>query len=298
MAYQIHKTLDMAEKDQLHRFTLDKCAVRGELVQLNKSYATVLEKHDYPKPVQELIGQFMAAAALLSATLKFKGVLSLQAKGDGAISTLMAECRNQSTLRAIASYEEPLEANETLIGEGQLAITIEPEKGQSYQGIVSLTDDNLSGALEAYFLQSEQLPTRIWLATDTKPETAAGLLVQVLPMSADEPQIASESEDWSRVTTLSDTITAEELLDVDPETLLYRLYHEEHVRLYPPSELAFGCSCSRERGANSLLSIGRAEAEAALSASGGDVNVDCHFCHAKYIFTENDIAELFDSQVH
>ena len=288
----------MSEKDQLHRFTLDSSAVRGELVQLDTSYATVLKKHDYPIPVQELIGQFMTAAAMLSATLKFNGILSLQAKGEGAISMLMAECQNQSKLRAIASYEDTLDAGNLFDGEGQLAITIQPDKGQSYQGIVSLTDYDLSSALEAYFLQSEQLPTRIWLEADARSENAAGLLVQVLPNSAEEPQIGSESEDWSRITMLSDTITAEELLNVDPATLLYRLYHEESVRLYPPSELAFGCSCSRERGANSLLSIGRVETEAALSTSGGEINVDCHFCNAKYIFTKNDIAELFDSQIH
>lgn len=289
---------EMDKKDQLHRFTLDNATVRGELVQLSDSYETVLDKHDYPEPVQRLLGEFMAAAALLSATLKFNGILSLQAKSEGPISMLMAECRNQSTLRGIAAYDESLSPESETLGDGQLAITIEPDKGQSYQGIVEIKDHDLSAALTAYFLQSEQLPTRFWLATDSNPARAAGLLVQVLPESEHESQLTSGSEDWSRIEILSDTVKQEELTEVDPETLLFRLYHEEGVRLYPPSDLEFGCSCSRERGANSLLSIGRAETEAALAESGDEIKVDCHFCRARYVFTKQDITELFDSQVH
>ena len=288
----------MTKTDQLHRFTLDSTAVRGEVVQLSSSYETVLQKHVYPEPLQQLIGEFMAAAALLSATLKFNGILTLQAKGDGPVSMLVAECRNQSTLRAIASYEDFPDTDTPLLGEGQLAITIEPDNGQSYQGIVALDGHTLSSTLEQYFVQSEQLPTSIWLATGSNPPRAAGLFVQALPESAHEPQLMSDSEDWSRIVTLSETVTTEELLDIEPETLLYRLYHEESVRLYPPSDLAFGCNCSRERSANSLLSIGRTETEAALAESGGEIKVDCHFCRARYIFTERDVSELFDSQVH
>lgn len=288
----------MSEKDHLHRFTLDQSPVRGEVVQLFHSYKDVLEKHDYPRPIQRLLGEFMAAAALLSATLKFEGTLTLQVKGEGPVSMLMAECSNQSTLRAIASHAETLNTSESLFGDAQLAITIEPNRGQSYQGIVALENDNLSAALEGYFLQSEQLPTRIWLTADASTEQSAGLLIQAMPESADESQLSINSEDWSRIEMLSDTITDQELLEVEPETLLFRLYHEENVRLYPAAEIAFGCSCSRERGANSLLTIGKAETEAALEASGDEIEIDCHFCRAKYIFSEQDIAELFANHVH
>lgn len=288
----------MCPKDHLHRFTLDQTPVRGDIVQLSGSLKTVLEKHSYPEPVQQLLGEFMAAAALLSATLKFEGILTLQVKGEGAVSMLVAECRNQSSLRAIASCSESIDPNLPIFENAQLAITIEPHKGQSYQGIVALNESNLSAALEDYFLQSEQLPTRIWLATDIAQQKSAGLLIQTLPASADEPQLSTSSEDWTRIEMLSETITSQELLDLEPKTILFRLYHEEEIRLYPASELAFGCSCSRERGANSLLTIGKAEAEAALTASGDEILIDCHFCRARYVFTEADVAELFANQVH
>lgn len=288
----------MSPKDHLHRFTFDQSPARGEIVQLSNSYKAVLEKHSYPLPVQQLLGEFLAAAALLSATLKFEGILTLQVKGDGPLSMLMAECRDQALLRAIATYEDKISADESIFGNAQLAITIEPNKGQSYQGIVAFEEGNLGQAIEGYFLRSEQLPTRIWLAADAQMQTSAGLLLQAMPETPDQPQLGESSEDWSRIEMLSETVTDAELLTVEPETLLFRLYHEENARLYPASELAFGCSCSRDRVANSLLTLGKEETAAALAASGDEIEVDCHFCHTKYAFTKRDITALFESHVH
>lgn len=294
----------MTEKDHSHRFTFEESAVRGEIVQLKHSYNAVIAKHDYPGVVEELVGEFLSAVALLSSTIKFKGTLSLQVRGDGAIKMLVAECRDQSTLRAVATFDESIPADsleidrQALFGNAQLAITIEPHKGQSYQGIVSLSEQCLSKALEDYFLQSEQLPTRIWLSSDAKGQTAAGLMIQSLPASADQSQLSLNSEDWERITMLSQTITDEELLSLEPEQLLLRLYHEEGVRLHPSKELAFGCSCSRARVANSLLTIGREETERALEASDDEIKIDCHFCRARYLFTRDDVEELFAQKVH
>lgn len=296
----------MSSTDQLRRFTVDQTPVRGELVQLSASLKEVLKKHDYPTPVKRLLGEFMAAAALLSATLKFKGSLILQVSSEGQVPMLMAECRDQQFLRAIASYEEDIEADtifsteeipeKSLFSNGKLAITIEPDKGQRYQGIVALEDSNLNGVLEDYFLQSEQLRTRIWLASDD--DKAAGLLLQALPESADESSLTLQSEDWERIEMLSDTITNDELLSLQPETILHRLYHQEQVRIYPTATLEFSCTCSRERSENALLSIGEAEVRAALAASDNEILVDCQFCNAHYVFTETDVNTLFATQIH
>lgn len=282
--------------DQLSRFTFDDIPVRGEIVQLSKSLTDVLEKHSYPANVGVALGEFMAAAALLSALIKFDGSLILQVKSAGQVTMLMAECRNRTMLRAIASYSDSFDADAPLFENGQLAITIDPDKGQRYQGIVEFRDGNLSAALEDYFYRSEQLRTRIWLASN---ETgAAGFLLQSLPESAETSSLALQSESWEHLEALSETITDEELLSLAPEDILHRLFHQEQVRLQEPTAMKFSCSCSHERAANSLLTIGKYETEQALEASGEEIRIDCQFCNACYTFNEAQINTLFQTQVH
>lgn len=282
-------------KDCRQRFLFDDFPVRGELVKLSTTTEEVFANHHYPADIKKLLGQFMTASALLSATIKFQGSLILQVKGAGKVSMLMAECRNQRAIRAIANYDEN-DDESSLLGKGQMAITIEPNKGERYQGIVLVEDNNLSDVLEDYFLQSEQLRTKFWL---TSSETqAAGMLLQSMPESASESSLNIESEDWNRVVMLADTLTDEELLDVDTQDLLHRLYHEENLRLFDPSELHFECSCSTERSANALLSIGETETRTLLAERGGVIDIDCQFCYAKYEFDEHAVNEIFHSQVH
>lgn len=272
--------------DTLQRFLFDDCEIRGEHLQLEQSFRDILANHHYPPGVARLLGEFLVAAGLLSATLKFKGTLILQVRGNGEIPLLMAEANSDRQLRAIAR-----EANQAmgedfhqLLGSGQLAITIDPEQGTRYQGIVSLDGDNLAQCLENYFRQSEQLATRIWLHADG--ERAGGLMLQQLPATA--PQ----QEQWEHLSTLADTVSDRELLELDADQLLYRLYHQETLRVFDPEPVSFHCSCSQQRMERALLSLGRAELEEIL-AERGLIDSNCEFCHRHYQFSAADIAALF-----
>jgi len=283
-------------KDCRQRFLFDDFPIRGEVVQLSDTLAEIFANHHYPESIKELIGEFMAAAALLSATIKFEGSLILQVKGAGQVSMLMAECRNQQGIRAIARYEEDFDSNQSLLGKGQMAITIEPDKGERYQGIVLIEDNNLAEVLEDYFLQSEQLRTKFWLAANQT--NSAGMLLQSMPESASESSLNIESEDWNRLVMLSDTLKDEELLDLSIEELLHRLFHEENLRLFDSSSLRFECNCSTERSANALVSMGETETRSLLAERGGIIDIDCQFCYAKYEFDEQAVNRIFHSQVH
>lgn len=278
--------------DQVQRFHFSDSPVRGELVQLAGSVEEVLERHDYPARVAALLAEAMAASVLLTSTLKFEGSLILQARGNGPLETLMVECNHRREIRAIAQVGEdwspeadglPLPA---LFGsEGQLAITIDPEGGQRYQGIVPLDGATLAACLEHYFAQSEQLPTRLWLAAGD--EKAAGLLLQVLP-GHDQGE---DADIWPRLCQLSDTVTAPELLELPATDLLYRLFHEETVELHESEAVAFRCTCSRERTERVLLSLGEAELRGIVAEQGG-IEVSCQFCNQEYRFDPIDVEQL------
>lgn len=280
--------------DFTQRFLFDDADIRGELVVLGESYQHVLAKHDYPQPVAQLLGELLAAAALLVGTLKFDGLLILQARSSGALPLLMVECSSAGELRGIARYHaEQINADAglaELMPDGVLAMTVDPTQGQRYQGIVDLDGATLSDCLTNYFTTSEQLATRFWLCADG--QRARGMLLQQLP--ADRLKEPEEREaSWQHVTTLASTLTHEELLGLDNETLLHRLYHEESLRLFEPRPLQFRCSCSRERSANALVSLGQADAELLLSEHAGQVVIDCQFCNQRYAFDAADIAQLF-----
>lgn len=280
--------------DFTQRFLFDDSDVRGEMVVLTQSYAQVLAKHPYPQPVAQLLGELLAAAALLLGTLKFEGLMVLQARSSGPVPLLMVECSSEGELRGIARYHaEQVRADaglSDLMPEGLLAITVEPRSGQRYQSLVDMDGATLADCLSNYFATSEQLPTRFWLNADG--QRARGLLLQQLP--ADRlPDAEARETSWQHVTTLADTLTAEELLGLDNPTLLHRLYHEEQLRLFEPRMLQFRCSCSRERSANALVSLGQADAELLLSENAGSVVIDCQFCNERYAFDAADIAQLF-----
>lgn len=284
----------MHDLDHSQRFLFDDCDVRGELVGLGESYRHVLAKHPYPQPVAQLLGELLAAASLLIGTLKFDGLLVLQARSSGALPLLMVECSSDGDLRGIARYHSEQIGTAAglpeLMPEGVLAITIEPKNGQRYQGIVELDGVTLADCLTRYFASSEQLPSRFWLCADG--QRARGLLLQQLP--ADRLKDGEErAASWQHLTTLADTLQAEELLGLDNETLLHRLYHQEQLRLFEPRALRFRCSCSRERSARALISLGQADAELLLDEHGGQVEIDCQFCNQRYRFDAADVAQLF-----
>jgi molecular chaperone Hsp33 len=281
--------------DQLQRFIFDNADVRGELVHLDHSYRDTLETHDYPEPVAKLLGEFLAAVSLLSATLKFDGLLSLQARSKGQIPLIMAEASSDNHVRGIVKGAEQASSEDfaELLKDAQLAITIEPSKGSRYQGIVPMDGANLAECIEHYFAQSEQLSTRLWLFADGN--TAGGLLLQELPAS--EISLEQRQQQWQHFTHLAETVTEQELLTLDNEELLHRLYHQEQVRLFDADSVIFRCSCSEERTAKALISVGQKTLNEII-AEQGEVAINCEFCHQKYQFSQRDIDKLFQPTVH
>jgi len=284
----------MSDTDYTQRFIFDERDVRGELVALEHSYAEVLAKHDYPLPVQQLLGEFMAAAALLVGTLKFDGLLILQARSDGPVPLLMIECSSERDIRGLARYNaEDISEGATLadlMPNGVLAMTVDPTQGQRYQGIVDLDGETLSECFTNYFVMAQQVNTKFWLNADG--QHARGLLLQQLPTDREKDE-EERAASWQHVTALASTLTAEELLGLNNETVLHRLYHEEAVRLFDIQPLRFRCSCSRERSGNALVSLGLEDAKQLAAEHGGSVEVDCQFCNQSYKFDAADIEQLF-----
>ena len=279
------------DSDTRQRFHFETAAVRGELVRLGASLREILGQHFYPAPVAALLGEALAASVLLSSTIKFSGSLSLQAKSEGAVSILFGECTHDRQIRGYASVAEGAVGEDLgeLLARGTLAITITPEQGQRYQGIVPLDAPQLAGCLEHYFAQSEQLPTAILLACDG--EHAAGMLLQALPGSAGAAD--GQAGRWEHLQHLARTLTGRELLGERFETLLYHLFHEERVRVHEPEAVRFGCRCSASRAANTLQSLGETEARAILEEQG-TILIHCEFCQQEYRFDAPALDALFD----
>ena len=278
--------------DLQSRFLLPHAGVRGVSVRLQQTWQDILAHAQYPDAVRELLGQSCAAAALFTGHAKVNGRLSLQLRSQQALRTLFAECTAQDTLRGIARMADGatnISHDLRQLGEDALlAITIEnpgldPREPQRYQSLVSLQAATLSEAFEDYFRQSEQLPTRLLLVADG--ERAAGLILQKLP--GDE----GDGDGWNRAGALFDTLRSDELLALPGSQLLHRLFHEEAVQILAEQSLRFACSCSRDRVAAMLHSLGEDEARAALA--DGQADVRCEFCGQRYLFTDVQVEELF-----
>jgi molecular chaperone Hsp33 len=279
----------MSNNDTLTRFLFEELGVRGEVVSLDASFQTALDLHNYPPVVARQLGQALAAASLLSATLKFDGSLIIQIRGNGPISMLVAQADNQQAIRGLTHWNgDVLEGNlSSLFGDGVLVMTIKPTKGKAYQGVVRLEGDSLADALQAYFTQSEQLKTRLWFAVNN--ERAVGLLLQELPAHN------GEKADWERVEMLANTITDNELLSLNFKDVIHRLFHEESVRLYDPQAVEFKCDCSKEKVEASLLTLGLEELRS-LIEERGVIEADCDFCNQHYQFDAIDIEQLFNKE--
>lgn len=285
------------QSDNLQRFIFDNAAVRGEWVHLKDSWQQVLIRRAYPPAIQRVLGEMMAAASLLAATVKITGRLVLQIKSAGPVNLMMVECTSNNTLRAFAQWEEGLVSDDAKLidvtGAGTLAITIEVTGAkQPYQGIVSLHGDSIAGVLETYFQQSEQLNTRIWLAAND--DAVAGLFLQQLP--SEQQNKEHEEENWSRISQLAATVTDVELLELGVGTLLHRLFHEEECRLLANTELTFACTCSRERVTDTISLLGEADANDLL-AQNGSIEVACEFCNEHYHFDAVDVGQIFSEGV-
>lgn len=280
-----------SDLDTLTRFLLPAAGVRGVAVRLDETWQTVAGRTRYPAAARELLGEAVAAAALFTGHTKVDGRLSIQLRSQGALRTLFAECTAAGTVRGIVQVQEGQDAPRDLQNLGEdalLAITIEnpgldPREPQRYQSLVALQAGRLAEAFEDYFRQSEQLPTRLLLAVDEG--RASGLMLQKLP--GDE----GDADGWTRTGALFDTLGEPELLAVPTRELLHRLFHEEAPQILTERPVRFGCSCSRERVASMLQSLGEEEATAALA--DGVAEVRCEFCGQEYRFTPSEIAELF-----
>lgn len=280
----------MSDNDRLYRFLFDGAGVRGELVYLDAAWRAVLDIHEYPANVRRQLGEALAAVQLLASTLKFEGSLILQVQGTGPLRTLVAQATHGHTVRGLARWEGsvPDVGLPQVFGEGRLVLTMEPQKGERYQGIVPLEGTDLADALERYFGASEQLPTRLWLAAGG--ERAAGLMLQRLPGGG------GSDEDWNRIGTLAGTLTSKELLGLPSRELLYRLFNEERVRIFEPDPVAFRCGCSLGRVEDTLRALGRQEVEDILAAQG-TIEVDCEFCNRQYRLDPVDAHRLFTDSV-
>jgi molecular chaperone Hsp33 len=282
--------------DRLTRFLLPHAGVRGVHVRLAATWREIRDHGEYPPAAAELLGETCAAAALFTGHAKVDGRLSIQLRGAGALRTLFAECTAAGTMRGIARIAEGRETDVSrdlreLGPDAVLAITIEnPGAGGRepvrYQGLVPIEGDSLVGAFETYFDRSEQLPTRLALAVDA--DAAAGLMLQKLP--GDE----GDADGWRRANALFDTLAAGELVELAGDPLLRRLFHEEDLRVLGHHALRFGCSCSRERVAGVLESLGMEEARAALA--DGVARVRCEFCGKEYRFDAAEIDGLFTTE--
>jgi len=293
-----------ATADTLQKFMVENAPVRGEFVEISSTWRQVQARSDYPAPVKTLLGEMLSAAALLSANLKFNGVIVMQIHGDGPVRLLVVECDSELRLRATAKMVEGAEivdgANlQQLVnveGNGRFAIVLDPKDKmpgqQAYQGIVPLDGDSIATVIENYMQRSEQLDTKLWLAADSA--VARGLLLQKLPTAGGIDAPADDLETWNRLSMLGATLQTEELLNTNIETLMQRLFWEETIRVFPPQHPQFHCSCTREKVGNMLKILGREEIDAALEELG-HLAVHCDFCGESYDFDKIDCAQLFVS---
>lgn len=279
------------DNDKLYRYLFKDRGVRGEWVRLNKTFNETLATHHYPQPVQTLLGEMMVATALLTATLKFKGNITMQLQGNGALQLAVVNANDQQQMRAVARVQGEIQENMSLremLGEGVMVMTIAPEKGERYQGVVALDHATLTACLESYFQRSEQLATKLVIATGeiAGEAVSAGLLLQVMPDGT------GTENDFEHLSMLATTATKTEFFTLTAKALLYRLFHEEYVEIYPAQSLHFYCGCSETRSAHALLMLGQPELNEIFTENQGVIETCCECCGKKYCFTPESLAKM------
>jgi len=278
----------MRQQDYINHFVIENSEVRGLIVQLDKTWQTARQRCEYPAVIEKVLGEAFAAAVLMSACIKFDGKLTLQVRGTGPVHLLVVQVTRDGAARGLARWESVPE-DATLQGvfgiDARMSVSVEADAmGQPHQGIVELLGDSLSDALRNYFKNSEQLLTEFYL--HVSDDTAAGLLLQRLPGTA------SDEDGWDRALALAATVEADELLSLDAETIVYRLYNQESVRLLDKRDICFKCSCSRERTSGVIQGLGAEEAFEILQEQG-EISITCEFCAAQYSYDSVDLGTLF-----
>lgn len=276
------------------RFIFDDMPVRGLHVRLENVWKHIVGQKHYPAAIRRALGELLAAGALLSGNLKTDGTLIVQVQGQGRLKMLVVEATSDQTVRATARWDETAEINDDesltdLLGSNSVfVLTLQPKDAEPWQGVVPLEGGSIAQMLINYTKRSEQLDTQIVLASSD--DACGGLLVQRLPET--EPDAAS----WEHVGTLVQTLTPEELSELDAQHVLYRLFHETPPRVFDPESIEFACTCSRGKVSDMLLMLGGEEVGGVV-AEQGSIQIDCDFCHAKYVFDETDVNALFGADV-
>ncbi|WGE89445.1 Hsp33 family molecular chaperone HslO [Actinobacillus arthritidis] len=279
------------DNDKLYRYLFQNRAVRGEWVRLNDTFTETLNTHQYPKAVQNLLGEMLVATSLLTAIMKFEGTITVQIQGDGPLKLAVVNGNEQQQLRALARTKAEIADDATLsemIGNGVLVISIMPNDGERYQGVIALDKPTIRECLEDYFIRSEQLQTHLIIRTGEYEgkAVAGGLLLQIMPDGTGTP------EDFEHLMTLAETVKDEELFGLEAKELLFRLYHEEQVEVYPPQDTKFHCGCSRERSGNAILLLPMEEIEEMLAEKNGVIDMQCECCGTQYFFDKTAIMEF------
>lgn len=279
------------DNDKLYRYLFQNRAVRGEWIRLNQTFNDTLNTHQYPKAVQNLLGEMMVATSLLTATLKFNGNITVQIQGDGALKLALVNGSDKQQIRALARLNGEINDEMTLqqmVGNGVLVITIAPTEGERYQGVIALDKPTVTECLEDYFVRSEQLQTQLVIRTGEfdGQAIAAGMLLQIMPDGSGSPQ------DFEHLATLTATLKDEEIFGLTAEELLYRLYHEETVEIYAPQEVQFHCGCSAERSGAALMLVPDDEIAEMLAEHKGSIDIQCECCGTHYFFNQESIQKL------
>jgi len=284
----------MSESDLVRRFNLERHPIRGHAMRISGAWQKLREHQDYPPAVRQLLGEAIGAVVLLAATLKFNGTITLQLQGKGLVNLLVAQCTHDFKVRGMARHDT-IEAEpefRSLAGEGTIVVTVEaPDRASSYQGVVPITGNSLAECLEAYFVQSEQLPTRVSLAAS--PIAVSGMLVQRIPGEGGKAiDPAALESAWMKADHALAALAPAELLEDDVELRLVRMFGDDEVRVFGGNAVTFECRCSRERVANVLRSLGVEEVRSVIAEQGA-VTVTCEFCQKPYKFDSIDAEQLF-----
>lgn len=290
----------MSCPDQMLRLMFEGVSARAHFVRLDREWSEVSKRHVEQPEVISLLGEMTAASVLLSASLKYDGAVVLQIHGDGPVRLAVAECNADLDFRSTVKMSDTVsvlpgadwKALVNQHGMGRFSVVLDPkvEHQHPYQGIVPLHEEGLSQALESYMVQSEQLPTRLWLACDGK--RAAGLMLQKMPSEGGQNAKGDTEEDWNRLIALAETITTTEMLQTEERKLLHQLFWQEKPSVIEERTAHFRCPCSRERVSRMLKSLGEQEVEEII-AEKGSVEVHCDFCNTQYVFDPVDCAQLF-----
>lgn len=282
-------------KDELHRFLFEEHPLRGEIVNASDTFNKMLANHNFPAAVESLLGELLVATSLLTATLKFEGDITVQIQGDGPVQMAVINGNHLQQMRGTAKVIGDIPENptlKTLFPNGYLVITITPKEGERYQGVVGLDGETLSECLDNYFVQSEQLGTRLFLFSNQHngKRAAAGMLLQVLPAEEDK-----DEHFFEHISQLTQTIKAEELYDLSAQEVLYRLYHQDEVRVFEPQPISFRCLCSEERCLSALATLSPDEINEVLEEQNV-ISMNCDFCAKQYQFDADRVRKELNLQ--